>query len=235
MKQARLLAGLTRTELARAADVSPSTVGRIESGELDPTWTILQKVLAAAGLKIGDSLTSLGDETVVDAGANALALRPELSDDDWTRSWSRAGLLDESGRAKNPARVAAIAGLASELSARRGTRRFLLEGEPVEVLQKLAVLGANPVITGAAGFDDIDPSGITVYVDDPSALPLPEPEPYRLTVTALRRPFDLGCLLPTELGVDRTAPPRALVDAYASGGRVADRADAYAARLIAAR
>ncbi|MFK4729485.1 helix-turn-helix domain-containing protein [Agromyces mediolanus] len=234
VKQARLLAGYTRAELARAADVASSTVGRIESGDLDPTWTLLGRILAAAGFKLDDSLSSLGDETVIEAATNALESRPERRDDAWTWSWARAGLLDELGQAKDPARVAALAGLASEVATRRGARKYLLDRSLAEVLNDLTAAGANPVITGPAGFDDIDPSGITVYVDDPRDLPLPEAEPYRPTVTAIPRPANLDTI-PTELGACVTTPARALIDAYASGGRVADRADAYAARLAARR
>ncbi len=41
-----------RRELARRAGVSPSTVTRIEKGDLDPTLGMAERILAAAGLQI---------------------------------------------------------------------------------------------------------------------------------------------------------------------------------------
>ncbi len=46
VKRVRALSGITREELAALADVSPSTIGRIEQGTLDPTWTTLSRILA---------------------------------------------------------------------------------------------------------------------------------------------------------------------------------------------
>lgn len=43
------MAGLSIRELARLADVSFTTVSRIESGEVDPTLGTLMKIVAAAG------------------------------------------------------------------------------------------------------------------------------------------------------------------------------------------
>jgi predicted transcriptional regulator len=51
IRRARALNGLSRTQLARLADVAPSTVTRIEAGQLDPTWSTVQKLMQAAGIK----------------------------------------------------------------------------------------------------------------------------------------------------------------------------------------
>lgn len=78
-KQARLLAGYSRVELARAANSAPSTVGRIESGALDPTWSLLTAVLTAAGYRLGDTLSSPGGTSAVDAAVDARSgITPEL-------------------------------------------------------------------------------------------------------------------------------------------------------------
>lgn len=49
LRQARQRSGLSQRELARAADVPRSTIARIESGQMQPTVPMLQKILIAAG------------------------------------------------------------------------------------------------------------------------------------------------------------------------------------------
>lgn len=72
VQRIRASSGVTRTELANLAQVAPSTIGRIESGKLDPTWGTLNRILEATGFRIsGDSIVSAGD-----ASAAAAARRP---------------------------------------------------------------------------------------------------------------------------------------------------------------
>jgi transcriptional regulator with XRE-family HTH domain len=49
VKRARTAAGLSVRALAEIAGISPTTVTRIEAGRVDPGWSTLRKVLAAAG------------------------------------------------------------------------------------------------------------------------------------------------------------------------------------------
>ena len=49
VRRARKAAGLSVRALAEAAGISPTTVTRIEAGRVDPGWSTLRKVLAAAG------------------------------------------------------------------------------------------------------------------------------------------------------------------------------------------
>lgn len=68
VKRIRALSGITRKELAELADLSPSTVGRIERGEVDPTWETLSRLLSATGYQIsGDTIVSAGDTSAVAA------------------------------------------------------------------------------------------------------------------------------------------------------------------------
>lgn len=53
---------ISRAELARLAQLSPSTVGRIEKGTLDPTWGTLSRILESAGFQIrGEQIVPSGD------------------------------------------------------------------------------------------------------------------------------------------------------------------------------
>jgi transcriptional regulator with XRE-family HTH domain len=49
VRRARKAAGLSVRALADIAGISPTTVTRIEAGRVEPGWSTLQKVLAAAG------------------------------------------------------------------------------------------------------------------------------------------------------------------------------------------
>jgi len=50
VRRARRMADLSQRELARRVRSSPSTVGRVESGELVPTVALFDRILHAAGL-----------------------------------------------------------------------------------------------------------------------------------------------------------------------------------------
>lgn len=68
IKKIRAMSGITRKELAQLADVSPSTISRIERGEMDPTWGTMQKVFSATGYQLnGASVVSSGDTSAIQA------------------------------------------------------------------------------------------------------------------------------------------------------------------------
>jgi transcriptional regulator with XRE-family HTH domain len=52
VREARLRAGLTQAELARAAGVPQSTVGRVESGARIPSTALLERLIEAAGFEL---------------------------------------------------------------------------------------------------------------------------------------------------------------------------------------
>ncbi|WP_187995488.1 helix-turn-helix domain-containing protein [Schaalia sp. JY-X159] len=73
IRRVRALAGITRKELAQLAEVSPSTISRIERAELDPTWGMLSRILEATGYRIsGNSLVSAGDPSAIAAARSVL-------------------------------------------------------------------------------------------------------------------------------------------------------------------
>nr|WP_023164797.1 helix-turn-helix transcriptional regulator [Brevibacterium sp. Ap13]AGY35360.1 hypothetical protein AP13_p00510 [Brevibacterium sp. Ap13] len=68
IKKIRAMSGITRKELAQLADVSPSTISRIERGEMDPTWGTMQKIFSATGYQLnGTSVVSSGDTSAIQA------------------------------------------------------------------------------------------------------------------------------------------------------------------------
>lgn len=73
VKRVRALSGITRKELAELAGLSPSTVGRIEQGALDPTWGTLSRILESTGYQInGETVVSAGDPTAIAAARPVL-------------------------------------------------------------------------------------------------------------------------------------------------------------------
>lgn len=52
VRRARRIADLSQRELARRAGLSPSTVARIETGEITPSLGVMQRILDAAGLSL---------------------------------------------------------------------------------------------------------------------------------------------------------------------------------------
>ena len=52
VRRARRIAGLSQREMARLAEVSPATVGRVEAGSLVPSVDVLERLLGVADLRI---------------------------------------------------------------------------------------------------------------------------------------------------------------------------------------
>lgn len=125
LTRARHGAGLSVRTLAARAGVPASTVTRIEHGRVDPTWTTLAKLLAAAGTEVTTTrpltpLTALSTAWVDDGGAGA---------PDWTRVRAWLAAADHAPRTALAAALAApprrgthpvlanlLAGLAEHLS-----------------------------------------------------------------------------------------------------------------------
>src|SRR5699024_5616708 len=64
---------IQRAQLARLADVSPSTIGRIEKGELDPSCGVLSRILDASGFQIdGEGVRPTGDTSAFIAARRVL-------------------------------------------------------------------------------------------------------------------------------------------------------------------
>src|SRR5699024_4580899 len=150
IKKIRAMSGITRKELAQLADVSPSTISRIERGEMDPTWGTMQKIFSATGYQlIGTSVVSSGDTSVIQAASACLApiliqaytpkseaLRSatttvttrqlpsnmRIPAGEWADRWKRAGWLKDSAGVDDLVAIAVTAGNAGKVARRRGAR-----------------------------------------------------------------------------------------------------------------
>ena len=65
LRQARLRAGLSRSELARRAGKAPSAIGRWERGEVDPSFEMLQHLIRSAGFDLSVSVVPRNDHDLV--------------------------------------------------------------------------------------------------------------------------------------------------------------------------
>lgn len=81
---ARTRANLSRKALARRAGVPVSTVSRVEDGEVDPTTTMLRRLLAAAGRSVSWQVRPVSRQSLA-ALADAWSDSPAGRKIDWTR------------------------------------------------------------------------------------------------------------------------------------------------------
>lgn len=75
---------LSRHALANLAGVTASTVSRIEDGEMDPTITMLDRLLAATGERLALSSKPDAGPTIADL-SDAISDTPGTTGIDWTR------------------------------------------------------------------------------------------------------------------------------------------------------
>jgi transcriptional regulator with XRE-family HTH domain len=132
--EARAQAGLSRRALAERAGVPTSTISRIEAGEIDPTYTMLARVLGAAGRELRSTADELPDGPSIARLADAWRPTGRGTTFDWTRlrgfvDWLRQNPeLVEEAIATPPARSEPVldrllAGMAEKLADDRGVER----------------------------------------------------------------------------------------------------------------
>ena len=82
---ARSEAGMSRRALAARTGVPTSTISRIEEGDIDPTFTMLERVLVAAGKQLEASCVDLQAEPALARLADAYETHGQETRIDWTR------------------------------------------------------------------------------------------------------------------------------------------------------
>lgn len=230
--------GWTRRDLARAAGVSESTISRIANKKLDPTWSVLRRVLAAGGRKVGgDGVESLNDSTVVESAYKVLDPNqaPDLNDP-WVQGWVRAGFVDAvTGKAKRVEPIVVVTGTASRVAARMTGSVSLPAGMNLEAaVAQVLELDADAVVSGIEALKDKLPS-----TGDPLIYTNATPQQIQAKLGARSNTPGRRLRIATrEVSIPRNpkrpnmaAPAFALIDAFASGGRTSDRADAFIPRI----
>ena len=125
LAEARSARRLSMNTLADVSGVPASTISRIESGKIEPTWSMMARILAAAGFRL--------DQTLTDAD----------TDEPFAGIIRRLEAASPDERPTIIRRFPAVAGLA--LVARRaGVRRVQLDTTVREALSILAERNQTP-------------------------------------------------------------------------------------------
>jgi len=143
---------LSMNTLADLAGVPVSTISRIESGAIDPTWTMVQRIMESAGFEINQTITESGSDEPIASIIRRLDQAPEKD------------------RARIIGRFMAVSQLAL-VARRRGVRRVELSKPLNEVLNDLKAKGQDPVVSSLEGYagDASERCGFfpVVYINSP--------------------------------------------------------------------
>lgn len=243
----RRVNGLSARQLAALVDVAPTTVTRIEAGQVSPSFDLAQEILAALGEPIG--FTGVADTGAI--AAARLAIDPALDilvTPDvraWRKRWARLGLIDAAGRAI-PGKVPDLlfrAGRAARLTRRPGAVDFNAGASAFDIAEALGKAGVGYALTGDAGANLYRSSAgeawPVLYVEDvaraaeAAGLTRKEPDSFGMRVTLI--PFDsVSELGRTAIGgVTVVARDQVIVDAYGGIDRMAEQADILLGRRVA--
>lgn len=238
---------LSARQLAALVDVAPTTVTRIEAGQVSPAFDLAQEILAVLGEPIG----FVGAADVDALAAARWALDPELAVAEtpgievWRQRWTRIGLLDAAGRVV-PGREADLlfrAGRVARLTRRPGSVDFATGPSAYDLAGALSVSGVDHALTGDAGANLYRSSaGETwpvLYVEDvaraasAAGLVRKAPGAFGLRVTLI--PFDgVSELGRTRVdGITVASRDQVIIDAYGGIDRMAEQADILLGRRLA--
>lgn len=243
----RRLNGLSARQLAALVDVAPTTVTRIESGAVSPSFDLAQEILTVLGEPIG--FTGVADAAPI--AAARLALDPTLditvttAVEAWRRRWARIGLVDAVGQVM-PGEEAGLlfrAGRAARLTRRLGAVDFRSGPTAYDVAEALSEAGIDYAVTGDAGANLYRSSaGETwpvLYVRDvaraaeAAGLTPKQPGSFGMRVTLI--PFDgvneLGRTVIGDIVVG--ARDQVILDSYGGIDRMAEQADILLGRRVA--
>ncbi|MGH3348909.1 MAG: helix-turn-helix transcriptional regulator [Nocardioides sp.] len=243
----RRVNGLSARQLAALVDVAPTTVTRIESGAVSPSFDLAQEILTVLGEPIG--FTGVADVAAI--AAARLALDPSLGVsvtpgvEAWRQRWTRIGLVDDQGRVvpgKEPD-LLFVAGRAARLTRRSGAVDFKAGSRAYDVAVALSHAGVDYAVTGDAGANLYRSSAgeawPVLYVGDveraaeAAGLVRKEPGSFGMRVTLI--PFDsVSELNRVDVGgVTVVARDQVIIDAYGGIDRMAEQADILLGRRVA--
>ena len=243
----RRVNGLSARQLAALVDVAPTTVTRIESGAVSPSFDLAQEILTVLGEPIG--FTGVADVSAI--AAARLALDPTLAVplapgvEAWRPRWARIGLVDETGRvvAGKDADLLFRVGRAARLTRRPGAMDFRVGPSAYDVAEALRAAGIDYALTGDAGANRYQSSAgeawPVLYVEgvvraaEAASLVHKQPGLFGMRITLI--PFDgVSEIGRADIdGVTVVARDQVVIDAYGGIDRMAEQADILLGRRLA--
>jgi transcriptional regulator with XRE-family HTH domain len=173
VERCRLRAGLTRLELATLAGVSPSTVGRIESGLMNPTVEMVDRLLSAAGARQTVVVEQLSDPTAIAAARYLLGekyLAGSAESGGWLERFAQLSWVNAEGPMIPAGELARRASQFAKLGRRPGIRYYALETTLPALVESLANCGTRWSMTGISAINQLGVTGDEVwpcfYVED---------------------------------------------------------------------
>jgi transcriptional regulator with XRE-family HTH domain len=212
----RTLRLLSMNTLAELAGVPASTISRIESGRLDPTFLMLSRIVAAAGYSLDAQLQRRNDDQPIA---------------DYLKRIAGSRLEDQ------PVKTLLAVAALSPVVKRDGVKRCELTGTLTALLDTLAKQGQMPVISALEAYSEKSSEIMSfnpiIYVDNPAkAGDLKKATPRSKQVILLLPTTDNVQANASRKGrVRMVSPEWGLLDALASPGRQPDAAlEALAAK-----
>lgn len=238
---------LSARQLAALVDVAPTTVTRIESGSVSPSFDLAQEILTVLGEPIG--LTGAADTAAIAAARLALDATLDIpvshQIEAWWQRWARIGLVDAAGqvRPNQEPHLLFRAGRTARLTRRPGAVNFTPGPTALSIAENLGKQGISYALTGDAGANRYQSTAgegwPVLYVQDitaaaaASGLARKEPGTFGIRITLI--PFDgvneLGRVEIDGITVaDRT---QVIIDAYGGIDRMPEQAEILLGRRVA--
>jgi transcriptional regulator with XRE-family HTH domain len=239
LRTARMMNALSARQVAALAGVSPSTVTRVESGKMNPTYDVVLKLLDAVGLD--ERFDPISDPVAVATARWVLGFGEEPSDVGyWINRWMVSGTLarDKSGEINVPdlQTFAFRAGRAAVLAYRPQVVRVRQDRSWDDVADGLTRAGVAWAGTGDRAANRLvysaSESEPTFYIEDVDAsidvlgLAFKGPREWGKPITLL--PFDGFCEVDRWQDDDGrwyAAPWQVVLDCYGGSDRVPEQAD----------
>lgn len=209
---------MNKTSFAELVGVPASTITRIESGVVDPTYSMLQKIATGAGFLLTETLSDVG------------------SDQPYAVAVERIRTASTANRSRLIKKLAQTATLAP-VTKRPGVRIFALDRPVGDLIQYLVARGANPAVSSleavAADISSTRSFTPVIYVERPEDLEeLPPMSPTaKSSVIVLPITENVRRFTTWVNGTAMLAPEWGMLDALASPGRQADVAQSFLPQL----
>lgn len=229
---------LSARQLAALAGVAPSTITRIESGAIQPSFNLAAELLTILGEPLVAAMTA--DSDAILAARRALDPRfpveATAGSEQWAERWSRIGIVTTAGRV-SPGREADLlfrAGRVARLSRRDGCVDFQPSGDWVDVAETLADSDIQWALTGDAAANYYKPSagdGWPVFYVSDVKRAAETARLVRRTESVGRRitlvPFDGICEIARveDNGLWVADQAQVAIDCYGGIGRMREQAD----------